>query len=214
MTSQVDNSALPEPTPARRRFRAGFACLVIAAVWVAWIFARHNRYEATITALSGMRANIQFTSPPPPLWMQWLGLSSEWPASRHISGIEWPSGTSSDNLLAELPELNGLDNLTVLLLPGGEVSDQGLAHIAGLTSLHSLDLSQTRISDAGLRHLAGMTGLKNLNLRGTHVTDAAIPELKKFSKLSVLNVIDTEMTPAGIHELQQVLPSLVLVPIE
>ena len=64
-------------------------------------------------------------------------------------------------------------------VPGPEVTDASLAHLAGLTALERLYLYGNPITGPGLAHLTGLTALKELSLYNTQVTDAGVAELRK-----------------------------------
>ena len=64
-------------------------------------------------------------------------------------------------------------------LSSTSTSDEQLAVLAELSGLEVLDLSGTRITDAGLVQLEGLTNLKKLSLKGTTVTDEGIGQLQR-----------------------------------
>lgn len=88
-------------------------------------------------------------------------------------------------LVAQLAGLNRVD-LPVLY---GDITDDGLAHLAGLSNLVALDLFWCRrITDRGMVHLRGLTGLTSLGLSGTQVTDLGLARLTTLVNLARLDL--------------------------
>jgi hypothetical protein len=104
---------------------------------------------------------------------------------------------------ADLKELKGLKNLTMLDLHFTNVTDAGLKELKGLQSLTALDLHGARVTDAGLKELKDLTNLQALNLSGTKVTDAGLKDLKNLSNLASLSLESTRVTDAGLKELKE-----------
>jgi hypothetical protein len=68
--------------------------------------------------------------------------------------------------------------LAVLLLPGTQVTDAGLAHLEGFKNLNVLSLAGTQVTDAALAHLKECQQLTQLYLQRTKVTASGIETLK------------------------------------
>jgi Leucine-rich repeat (LRR) protein len=88
---------------------------------------------------------------------------------------------------ADLKHLKGLNNLRLLRIRWGGLTDKGLQHLQGLTTLKTLDLADTKITDKGLKQLQALTGLESLNLSNTQVTAEGLRQLslKNLQKLEV-----------------------------
>lgn len=69
----------------------------------------------------------------------------------------------------------GLQNLTILGLPGAQITDAGLVHIGKLRNLEWLDLQNTKITEAGLIHLEHLKALRTVRANGTDLS----PELQE-----------------------------------
>jgi len=94
-----------------------------------------------------------------------------------------------DRQLAALaPQLAGLTRVDLPILYG-DITDDGLAHLAGLSNLAALDLFWCRrITDRGMVHLRGLTGLTSLGLSGTQVTDLGLARLTTLVNLARLDL--------------------------
>jgi Leucine-rich repeat (LRR) protein len=112
----------------------------------------------------------------------------------------------SDNSRADddaLAVLEGLSELSTLVLGGTRVTDAGLAHLEGIVSLEFLRLRGCRgVTDAGVKHLGKLTALAYLGLSGTQVTDAGLEHLKGLTQLSELDLTDTSVSGAGLAYLK------------
>ena len=150
-----------------------------------------------------------------------LGAKFEVNNSGHIRRVEFPrSAAERADLLSpngptsqggvsndDLEHLEGLPGLSVLVLYGTRIGDEGLAHLAKLKNLESLDLMQTRITDEGLRHLSGLERLKSLDLSGTRVTDDCIATLAQLPRLESLYLSKTLVTEKGCEQLRRDMPN-------
>ena len=67
---------------------------------------------------------------------------------------------------------------TVANLVESRVTDSDLVHLNGLVNLSGLMLDNTDITDAGLAHLKEMSHLETVFLRKTRVTDAGVNDLQ------------------------------------
>ena len=105
----------------------------------------------------------------------------------------------SDQGLVQLNDLAGLQNLN---LASTHVTDAGVAQIKGLTQLQSLNLSSTKVTDVGLAHLKGLTRLQTLDLYSTNVTNVGLADLKGLTRLQLLDLTLTEVTDAGLTHLK------------
>lgn len=97
-------------------------------------------------------------------------------------------------LLAELP------NLTLLKL-GGEVGDEGLAHIAHIETLEVLNLPKGDFHDDSLAMLADLPKLKQLRLHSPHVGDEGLRFIASLPALKYLHIIDCPITADGLAHL-------------
>ena len=103
---------------------------------------------------------------------------------------------------ARLAHLAGLTALETLILDFTDVTDAGLAYlITGLPALTRLGLTYSEVADAGLVHLTGLTALKELRLDETQVTDAGLAHLTGLTALKDLSLDNTQITDAGVVHL-------------
>ena len=108
---------------------------------------------------------------------------------------------------ASLAHLAGLTALELLILDGTQVTDAGLAHLSGLTALKDLRLIVTGFTDAGLAHLTGLTALERLYLYGNPITGPGLAHLTGLTALKELSLYNTQVTDAGVAELRKRLPN-------
>ncbi len=126
---------------------------------------------------------------------------------------------------ADLPLLSKLTGIHILWISGGQITDDGIRHLApltqlgqlhlaslnvtdaglaalgGLTHLHTLELEDTRIGDETLARIAGLRNLDRLDLSGTRVTDAGLAHLKTTQQLENLKLNRTKVSDAGLAHL-------------
>ena len=124
---------------------------------------------------------------------------------------EQASPTTLEALVEIFERARGRENeqeeVVEVYLPGPEVTDASLAHLAGLTALELLILDGTQVTDAGLAHLSGLTALKDLRLIVTGFTDAGLAHLTGLTALKELSLYNTQVTDAGVAELRKRLPN-------
>jgi len=101
----------------------------------------------------------------------------------------------TDDDLASIPDVSRLRNLS---LCRGQISDEGLKHLAGCKTIEWLDLSLTPATDAGLAHFAAAAGLKQLFLEGSKVTAASLPLIGRFKQLEQLDLSGLPITDASL----------------
>lgn len=128
----------------------------------------------------------------------------------------------NDNTAAQLAELT---NLTLLLVSGSRLGDQGLSHIARLKRLQSLWIGDTPVTANGIAKLSILPELKFLDLRGckignevgvalqnlpaleqlllgnTNATDDGMVEINKLTRLLFLDLSDTAVSDQGVRRL-------------
>ncbi len=127
---------------------------------------------------------------------------------------------------ADLKDLVGFKNLTLLSLNGTNVTDTGIKNIAaipaltvlsinfcpqvtsaglkeisGLKNLTSLSVSFSKLDDAGLKEIGKLTTLKSLDIEKSQVTDAGLAELADLKKLESLNLFGDNVTGTGFKSL-------------
>jgi hypothetical protein len=98
----------------------------------------------------------------------------------------------------DVPPVTRLARLQSLVIDGGQVTDDGIAHLRSMTHLHSLILDRVQITDNGLAHLKGLTQLGSLGLGWTKITDRGLESLKAWTKLFSLGLTETRITDAGL----------------
>ncbi len=100
------------------------------------------------------------------------------------------------NAVAELPNEPFL--VTVLMLPGSQATDAGLAHFKGCKYLTYFDLSNTPVTNAGLAHFKNCKNLTGFALQKTQVGDAGLAHLKDCKELTTMNIGFTDATDEGL----------------
>src|SRR5262245_17212015 len=78
---------------------------------------------------------------------------------------------------ADLKDLGKLEQLEVLDLCGGEITNKTLEYVKDLKNLQVLDLRKTRVDNEGMRLIKRFKGLKKLCLTDCPVTDAGLKHL-------------------------------------
>jgi internalin A len=123
-----------------------------------------------------------------------------------------------------LPNLEGMVNLSSLMLRNMAITTEGLHHLGSLSNLRSLSLEGSRrvtglealrpltkitylclantpIDESALTVLQSWPQLDNLDLRKTNVTDAGVVALSGLSSLRELDLSQTKITDAGLRHL-------------
>ena len=105
---------------------------------------------------------------------------------------EQASPTTLEALVEIFERARGRENeqgeVVEVYLPGPEVTDASLAHLAGLTALELLILDGTQVTDAGLAHLTGLTALERLYLYGNPITGPGLAHLTGLTALKELSL--------------------------
>lgn len=155
------------------------------------------------------------------------GVSRKWRSGRPL----WRTIDATDTLVAMLPSVcvpgyvrsvncaeqftdAGLATVAATLVnlqwlnltECGQVTDQGLVHVAALTSLEKLDLEGCmQITDAGLAHVAALVNLQRLDLtRCYKVTDVGLVHLAALPNLQWLELTFCEqLTGAWLAHAQK-----------
>jgi hypothetical protein len=112
----------------------------------------------------------------------------------------------------DLKHLASFGKLKVLKLDSATgITDAGLKELAGLKGLQDLGLGHTKVTDAGLKHLLALRELRALNLNFTAVSDEGLKHIKSFKKLELLGLYATKVTPEGLKDLQTTFPKCKIV---
>jgi hypothetical protein len=116
----------------------------------------------------------------------------------------------TDKNLAYVGRMTSLEELIVF--PGIDISEVGVAHLAGLKNLRILTLTNTMLTDEGLRHLAGLTNLEELWVEGPSFSDAGLAHFRGMTRLKTLTMIANRntITSEGRKRLQAAIPGLTL----
>jgi hypothetical protein len=155
----------PDKPPRQRRWvplslRLFLALLGLLGLSCVWVGVRGYRQLAAIQEIEKLEGDVE-QSPAGPSWL------------RELIGAD---------------RMRMFDDVTVVHLADGDVTDEGLEHLRGLTSLQQLVLTNTQVTDAGLEHLRGLTSLQGLDLSSTKLTDAGLEHLCRLSSLQVLSL--------------------------
>jgi len=117
-----------------------------------------------------------------------------------LVALSIPGQKMIPELLAALPELT---SLRALNLKSSGMTNDGLAKIASLKHLEVLNLEENRkLTDEGLQHLKGLTKLRRVELRSARVTDKGLLVFKDHKNLQSLKLRYTDVTGAGLVVLE------------
>jgi hypothetical protein len=105
-----------------------------------------------------------------------------------------------------LADLHALQHLRELLLPGSQLDDQALRHVAAMRRLRRLDLSGTNVQGTGLVHLTGLHRLGEVVLNATPFDKQNLARAQ-LPHLMVLELKKTGVTDADLALLPN-LPNL------
>ena len=83
---------------------------------------------------------------------------------------------------ASFQYVQGLSEITTLILRDNEISDAGLSHLTGLKHLETLGLSKNRIEGDGLQFLGGKTKLRTLLLHDNPIKDIGLSHNRQHSE--------------------------------
>jgi hypothetical protein len=98
--------------------------------------------------------------------------------------VKLDKATVDDTLIEDL---NQLDRITELHLPGATITDSQLESILSSklgVFLNVVDVSGTNITDAALKPLVTLAYLQKVNISGTKVSDAFVKEMLAKRKAS------------------------------
>ncbi|MEZ6121948.1 MAG: protein kinase [Planctomycetaceae bacterium] len=111
----------------------------------------------------------------------------------HLQGLRCRDFSVTDRNLAEFRDEW---KLRWLYLPGGQISDNGVAFLFRYRStLENLDLSGAAISDQSLRLLAEFPKLRELRIGGSGVSELGISLLSNYAALVALDLSGLSLPP-------------------
>jgi len=91
--------------------------------------------------------------------------------------------------------LKDRDDIVVLKMANGDVTDDTLKYLSNLKTLKKLDLNNTQVTDTGLVVLKSLPALESLDLAHTKITDSGFREhLMGMETLRFLTVTGTGVT--------------------
>ena len=100
-------------------------------------------------------------------------------------------------------------NLETLLVWQTDVTDEGLAVIGKLPKLKKLQLKALGdVTDDGMDHVAKAATLVDLDLSESGVTDEGLAKLHGLENLTTLNVANTAITEDGLNAIKKAIPGL------
>jgi len=82
---------------------------------------------------------------------------------------------AGDALLAGLAKC---ENLSFLVIRGGRLSDDGLAHVQDIPKLQEIEFHEQAFTDAAVKHLSELRHLQSLFMEGSKLTDEGRQNLK------------------------------------
>ena len=109
------------------------------------------------------------------------------------------SYVDSDEALRIAPAFR---RLTRLFLHGGQATDESLAFLADLEGLDTFFIwDATAVTDAGAKHLSNLKNLVSIHLSGSSMGDAALEALAKLPKLTRMSLQKNAFTDDGLAHL-------------
>ncbi|MBA3884501.1 MAG: hypothetical protein H0X67_02070 [Acidobacteria bacterium] len=117
--------------------------------------------------------------------------SRDWDEVLDLLAAHPSAGLSAERQMTDalLADLARAERLTALGLSGcGDVTDEGIRHLARLPALEHLDLSATGITDTGLDVLRHLPRLRTLVLASDRITDAGLASLAHCDAIEELRV--------------------------
>jgi hypothetical protein len=151
----------------RFTIRSLLVFVFIAAVccwYVERVISRQRFVNGIVTQLLERGAKVE-SKPQPPFW--WFGDPQYFSAPREINLV---TGSAQDNDLELIQKLPSVIRVSV----SGEISDDGLKHLASMSSLIAVNVQSESITDDGLCQLAALENLEDLmvgsdRIKGTFV---------------------------------------------
>lgn len=107
------------------------------------------------------------------------------------------------DLLAVAEAKEGLDKIQKLNLPGGMITDTGIAVLSKFPNLTAVDLSGTQVTDAGIKVVKEIPLLEALSLTNTKVSDVALASIADHPSLRELRLASTGVTDKGLELLDK-----------
>jgi len=203
-----DDSPETRQKPRRwRRFRLRtlFLLILLAALPLSWIAARHRqaaRERAAIEAIREVGGTFGFYGRrelfgwKAPVWAHELAGSGP-----RVADLWFREPSEFSDADAEL--LVRLDPLPALSLHNTQVTDRGLETLSQHRGIQRLDLKGTPVSDEGLRYVAAMSQLTSLDLRETKVTCTGIELIGEMPNLQVLELGGPLINDEAIEKLAE-----------
>jgi hypothetical protein len=209
-TADAPVPGTPKPL-SRRRIKPPY--LIVAALTVLVILAANG---AWYLYSGGGQADIAVAEP-----QESLRSKIDDVVAGKTDSVEMISTPVTDQ---QLSQLDDAENLRVLVLDAGEVTDQGIAQIAKvsklvhlrirnstltdaslddlakLKNLRVLNLPQAKFSKEGVARLADLPNLRQLRLGGDGITDVS-KSVAQITRLRSLHLINVPVTDDGLRAL-------------
>jgi hypothetical protein len=99
--------------------------------------------------------------------------------------------TSAGDAGAKL--LQGLSDLTELVVDDSELTDRGMKYLEGLVGLRSLSIEAPRVTETGLTVIGGLINLESLEIAGARLTGSVFQALARLHRLSELGLTRSEL---------------------
>lgn len=124
----------------------------------------------------------------------------------NLRGLRLGKTLATDRFAAAAAEC---DQLRVLYLGEGRLTDAGLLPLKKLTKLEVLDVSNNpTITDKGMATIATFGRLEQLYLGSTAITDKGLEQLRSLEGLIRLNVTNTKINTAAAEKFEREMPNL------
>lgn len=120
-----------------------------------------------------------------------------------FNALKWlvvQQGVTDDDMKS-IGRITQLERLDI----GGDITNDGLAHISGLPNLWQLSLHGSKLTDDGLKHLTTLPKLSILSIGGD-ITDEGVAHLKNVRTLTVVYFASQTITNEAIEDLRAALP--------
>jgi hypothetical protein len=141
---------------------------------------------------------------PSPVATQPLNANSMASVDSFLEKAKTTGSIEDSDLLAVVQAKEGLEKVQALNLPGGKITDAGIAVLPKFPRLTTVDLSGTLVTDAGIKIVKEMPLLEALSLTNTKVTDVAMASIADHPILRELRISSTGVTDKGLELLGKV----------
>jgi hypothetical protein len=197
----------------RLGLRGALILILLIAAWLAWLVQQARVQRRAVTAVESCGGRVWYDwqrnsltdfmpdRGEPPHWPTWIIDQFGIDLFGHVIKVELRRETFSDEVLANVGELNRLEDLAIL--DSGSATDRGYAHLEQLVCLRRLELHDSNLTNRGLSHVARLISLEELDLSlCTGITDVGFVQLNSLRNLRTLVLERTGLTDDGLAGIQ------------